>query len=326
MSRPSPSLPLGAALLALTGAACSFPSTDPATDGIPLTLENIFRGGGGAGRAVLSPDGEMIAVSGPAPDGGGSGIHLMRAGGGGRRSLHLLAARRLAGLVPRWGADRVPRRGCAPRRRARRDEPGDRRRGGGPARALVVAGRRDARLLLHRVGLPGHLARRRERRVAAPAADDRSGRGRRRPLQPRVVAGRPLDRLHLQPGRLVARRRVAHRHGNPGGAPDLDLAHGLVESGCGPRTGRASSSWGRRRTSTGTRISPISTGSTSISRGRPRERYARRRSRCRCTRPTRSCASIRSGRETESGSTSRTSSAGRSSCGRFRPPAAWPPA
>ncbi|WP_419942006.1 prolyl oligopeptidase family serine peptidase [Candidatus Palauibacter sp.] len=80
MSRPSTSLPLGAALLALTGAACSFPSTDPAADEIPLTLENIFRGGGGAGRAVLSPDGEMIAVSGPAPDDGGSGIHLVPAG------------------------------------------------------------------------------------------------------------------------------------------------------------------------------------------------------------------------------------------------------
>ena len=50
-------------------------------DRIPLTLTEIFTAGGGAGRAVLSPDGETIAVSGPAP-GGGSGIHLLTGASG----------------------------------------------------------------------------------------------------------------------------------------------------------------------------------------------------------------------------------------------------
>ena len=93
MSPPSPPLPhartrrqiarprrppvrLAAALLACAGWACAGPSADVTCDALPLTLENIFRGGGGAGRAVPSPDGERIAVSGPAPD-GGSGIHLV---------------------------------------------------------------------------------------------------------------------------------------------------------------------------------------------------------------------------------------------------------
>ncbi|WP_419948335.1 prolyl oligopeptidase family serine peptidase [Candidatus Palauibacter sp.] len=53
------------------------PAGDRTSDPIPLTLENIFTAGGGAGRAVLSPDGETIAVSGPAPGGSGNGIHLV---------------------------------------------------------------------------------------------------------------------------------------------------------------------------------------------------------------------------------------------------------
>ena len=77
VARPSRSpIRLAASLLACAGVACAGPSAEPAGDALPLTLENIFRGGGGAGRAVPSPDGERIAVSGPAPD-GGSGIHLV---------------------------------------------------------------------------------------------------------------------------------------------------------------------------------------------------------------------------------------------------------
>ena len=63
--------------LALAGLACAVPSANPASAGIPLTLENIFRGSGGAGRAVPSPNGEVIAVSGPEPGTGASGIHLV---------------------------------------------------------------------------------------------------------------------------------------------------------------------------------------------------------------------------------------------------------
>jgi len=44
---------------------------------IPLTLENVFTAGGGAGRAVLSPDGSTLAVAGPAGGAGGSGVHLV---------------------------------------------------------------------------------------------------------------------------------------------------------------------------------------------------------------------------------------------------------
>jgi len=50
---------------------------------MPLTLDNIYGAGGGAGRAVLSPDGEWLAVSGRGP--AGSGIHLQRVDGTERR-------------------------------------------------------------------------------------------------------------------------------------------------------------------------------------------------------------------------------------------------
>ena len=71
----------GAALFALAVTACGSPAPETGETGIPLTLENIFRRGGGAGRAVLSPDGATIAVSGPHPRAGGSGIHLVPWGG-----------------------------------------------------------------------------------------------------------------------------------------------------------------------------------------------------------------------------------------------------
>ena len=55
-------------------------SGDPGPDELELTLENIYRNGGGAGRAVPSPDGRTIAVSGRTAD--GAGIHLLSVGGG----------------------------------------------------------------------------------------------------------------------------------------------------------------------------------------------------------------------------------------------------
>ena len=64
------------AVLGFLATGCSVPETRVEHDRIPLTLTEIFTASGGAGRAVLSPDGETIAVSGPAP-GGGSGIHLL---------------------------------------------------------------------------------------------------------------------------------------------------------------------------------------------------------------------------------------------------------
>ena len=53
---------------------------DPSPVELELTLENIYRNGGGAGRAVPSPDGRTIAVSGRSAD--GVGIHLQPADGG----------------------------------------------------------------------------------------------------------------------------------------------------------------------------------------------------------------------------------------------------
>ncbi|MFV1987087.1 MAG: prolyl oligopeptidase family serine peptidase [Gemmatimonadota bacterium] len=51
-----------------------------AADEMPLTLENIYRAGGGARRVVISPDGSTLAVSGQGPE--GAGIYLQPADGG----------------------------------------------------------------------------------------------------------------------------------------------------------------------------------------------------------------------------------------------------
>ena len=66
------------ALIGLLAVGCSSPGGRVADEGrIPLTLENIFTAAGGAGRAVLSPDGSMLAVAGPVEGAGGRGIHLV---------------------------------------------------------------------------------------------------------------------------------------------------------------------------------------------------------------------------------------------------------
>ncbi|MDX1393327.1 MAG: prolyl oligopeptidase family serine peptidase [Gemmatimonadota bacterium] len=66
----------GAAILSLAAATASCrvanaPRPGATGDEIPLTLENIYRVGGGAGGVAISPDGVMLAVSGQGPDGGG---------------------------------------------------------------------------------------------------------------------------------------------------------------------------------------------------------------------------------------------------------------
>ncbi|MYG18582.1 MAG: hypothetical protein F4208_03215, partial [Gemmatimonadales bacterium] len=66
------------AVLGLLAVGCSPPGGGVVDDGrIPLTLENLFTAAGGAGRAVLSPDGSMLAVAGPVEGAGGRGIHLV---------------------------------------------------------------------------------------------------------------------------------------------------------------------------------------------------------------------------------------------------------
>ncbi|MDE2878425.1 MAG: hypothetical protein OXO55_05875, partial [Gemmatimonadota bacterium] len=66
------------ALMGLLAAGCSSPGGGVDEAGrLPLTLENVFTAGGGAGRAVLSPDGSTLAVSGPAGGAGGPGVHLV---------------------------------------------------------------------------------------------------------------------------------------------------------------------------------------------------------------------------------------------------------
>lgn len=66
------------ALIGLLAVGCSSPGGGVVGEGrVPLTLENVFTAAGGAGRAVLSPDGSMLAVAGPARETGGRGIHLV---------------------------------------------------------------------------------------------------------------------------------------------------------------------------------------------------------------------------------------------------------
>ncbi|WP_419947503.1 prolyl oligopeptidase family serine peptidase [Candidatus Palauibacter sp.] len=96
------------ALMGLLAAGCSSPGGGVDEAGrIPLTLENVFTAGGGAGRAVLSPDGSTLAVSGPAEGGGGSGVHLVPvpataevAAAGGDASTF-----RVAGRAQTWSPD-----------------------------------------------------------------------------------------------------------------------------------------------------------------------------------------------------------------------------
>jgi len=68
---------------------------------LPLTLDNIHRGAGGAGAIALSPDGEWLAVTGAGPD--GAGLYLVSAAGGDPR------LRADPGGSPTWapGGERV---------------------------------------------------------------------------------------------------------------------------------------------------------------------------------------------------------------------------
>ncbi|WP_428275019.1 prolyl oligopeptidase family serine peptidase [Candidatus Palauibacter sp.] len=96
------------ALIGLLSVGCSSPGGGVVDEGrIPLTLENIFTAAGGAGRAVLSPDGSMLAVAGPVEGAGGRGIHLVptsatteAAAAGGEA-----AAFRLAGGAQTWSPE-----------------------------------------------------------------------------------------------------------------------------------------------------------------------------------------------------------------------------
>ena len=66
------------AVIGLLAVGCSSPGGQVVNEGrIPLSLENIFTAAGGAGRAVLSPDGSMLAVAGPVEGAEGRGIHLV---------------------------------------------------------------------------------------------------------------------------------------------------------------------------------------------------------------------------------------------------------
>ena len=95
-------------LLAVLAMGCSSPGGAGVDEGrIPLTLENIFAAAGGAGRAVLSPDGSMLAVAGPIEGTGGRGIHLVPAAAeaevaaaGGEA-----ATPRVAGRAQTWSPD-----------------------------------------------------------------------------------------------------------------------------------------------------------------------------------------------------------------------------
>ena len=78
MSRTrTPLRPLATGLAVAALAACSGPDL-PVRNVLPLTLENIYRQGGGTGRAAISPDGETVAVSGSGPE--GAGIYLVPSG------------------------------------------------------------------------------------------------------------------------------------------------------------------------------------------------------------------------------------------------------
>jgi dipeptidyl aminopeptidase/acylaminoacyl peptidase len=82
-SRPA-SLSVAAIILgSLMVGGCRIEETGSAGAGgadLALTLENIYRAGGGAGRASISPDGSALAVSGQGPD--GAGIYVQPIDGG----------------------------------------------------------------------------------------------------------------------------------------------------------------------------------------------------------------------------------------------------
>ncbi|WP_419859668.1 S9 family peptidase [Candidatus Palauibacter sp.] len=66
------------AVIGLLAVGCSSPGGGVVDEArVPLSLENIFTAAGGAGRAVLSPDGSRLAVAGPVDGAGGRAIHLV---------------------------------------------------------------------------------------------------------------------------------------------------------------------------------------------------------------------------------------------------------
>ena len=76
-TRPARKRRAPAVIFGLLAAGCATADGDFDQGPIPLTLENIFTAGGGAGRVALSPDGSTLAGAGPAEGSGGRGIHLI---------------------------------------------------------------------------------------------------------------------------------------------------------------------------------------------------------------------------------------------------------
>lgn len=64
-------------LSGLLATGCASPGGSVEEGLVPLTLEDVFTSGGGAGRTALSPDGSMLAVVGPGRGSRGRGIHLV---------------------------------------------------------------------------------------------------------------------------------------------------------------------------------------------------------------------------------------------------------
>jgi len=94
--------------LAVLAMGCSSPGGAGVDEGrIPLSLENIFTAAGGAGRAVLSPDGSMLAVAGPIEGAGGRGIHLVPAAAAAEVAAAggAAATSRVAGRAQTWSPD-----------------------------------------------------------------------------------------------------------------------------------------------------------------------------------------------------------------------------
>ncbi len=94
--------------LAVLAVGCSSPGGGVVDEGrVPLTLENIFTAAGGAGRAVLSPDGSMLAVAGPIEGTGGRGIHLVPAPAAAEVAVAggAAATSRVAGRAQTWSPD-----------------------------------------------------------------------------------------------------------------------------------------------------------------------------------------------------------------------------
>ena len=74
--------------IAVTAATGATLARQPAqrSDGLPLTLENIFRGGrGGAGNPTISPDGKWVTFTGRTAR--GNGLHRLSPTGGGEPEL-----------------------------------------------------------------------------------------------------------------------------------------------------------------------------------------------------------------------------------------------